>query len=224
MPPRRIPLSLKEADPAFRGYVKILALGAHPDDVELGCGGSIILARKSGVELHAAVMSRCEDEAPKSKADLRAKEFARACEVTGATPHLYGLPDRELPEHRQEIMDILERLQEEVQPDLVFVPFIEDPHQDHSTVAHAAVRTFRRRETLLQYEILRYGGHTFTPSLFIDIEDTLEQKVRALKEYKSQLGTRAYFDEESFRSLARTRGAQSGYEYAEGFVIHKLYW
>jgi len=60
--------------------------------------------------------------------------------------------------------------------------------------------------------------------LFIDIRDTLEAKVRALKEYKSQFKVRAYFDEESFRSLARTRGAQSGYDYAEGFVVYKMFW
>lgn len=209
---------------SFRGYSTILALGAHPDDIELGCGGSFILAGISGVALHAAIMSPCNDEAPPTKPDLRAGEFLRACEVTGAKPHTYSLPNRELPEHRREVMEVLERLQDEVKPDLVFIPFLEDLHQDHETVAKAAVRTFRRNETILQYEIIRYGSHSFTPSLFVDISDVLEVKLAALRCYESQFQKRAYFDEESFRSLARTRGAQSGYAYAEGFVLYKMFW
>jgi len=208
----------------LRGYRQILALGAHPDDVELGCGGSLVLASKAGSEVHAAILSRCEDEAPRGNRDLRAKEFLRACEITGAAPHVYGLPNRELPEHRPEIMDILERLQEEVRPDLVFVPFLEDPHQDHSAVALAAIRTFRRNETILQYEVLRYGSQSFTPTLFIDVTSVLDRKFAALRAYESQFKARAYFDDESFRSLARTRGAQSGYPYAEGFVLYKMFW
>lgn len=209
---------------SFRGYRRILAIGAHPDDIELGCGGALAVAGKSNVELHAAVMSSCKDEAPRNQPDLRVNEFLKACTVTGAKPYVYALPNRELPEHRLEIMAILESLQEKVRPDLVFLPFLEDPHQDHSTVANAAVRTFRRDETLLQYEVLRYGSHSFTPSIFIDITQALEAKLGALRCYESQVRARAYFDEESFRSLARTRGAQSGCAYAEGFVLYRMFW
>ncbi len=212
------------ASESLRGFKRVLALGAHPDDIELGCSGTLILAGKAGAETHAAVMSHCEDEAPSAKADLRMNEFLRACEATGAAPHAYGLPNRELPEHRRDVMGILERLQEDLHPDLVLIPFLEDPHQDHSTVALAAVRNFRRNETILQYEILRYGSHSFTPSLFVDITDVLEGKLAALRCYESQFKARAYFDEESFRSLARTRGAQSGCPYAEGFVVYRMFW
>ena len=215
--------SLRNPGDAFRGYRRVLALGAHPDDVELGCAGTLVLARKAGADIHAAVMSHCEDEAP-SKPDVRIGEFLRACEVTGSKPHSYRLPNRELPEHRREVMDILERLQEDVRPDLVFVPFLEDPHQDHRTVAMAAVRTFRRDETILEYEILRYGSHSFTPSVFVDVTEVLETKLAALRCYDSQFKARPYFDEESFRSLARTRGAQSGYAYSEGFVLYRMFW
>ncbi len=152
------------------------------------------------------------------------QEFLSACEVTGARPHTFSLPNRELPEHRREVMRALEGLQEDVRPDLVLIPFLDDPHQDHATVAQAAIRTFRRNETVLQYEVLRYGSHSFTPSLFIDISGVLEVKLEALRCYGSQFKARAYFDEESFRSLARTRGAQSGYAYAEGFVLYRMFW
>ncbi|OLD54552.1 hypothetical protein AUI46_08150 [archaeon 13_1_40CM_2_52_13] len=221
---RTEPPLAEAAEPALRGYKRVLALGAHPDDVELGCGGTLVLASRVRVEVNAVVLSDCEDEAPKDAKQLRADEFIRACEVTSARPHVFSIPNREFPEHRMQVMEILEELQAELRPDLVFFPFLDDPHQDHSTLGNAAVRTFRSNETLLQYEILRYGSHSFTPSLFIDITTALNQKLDALQCYESQFAHRAYFDIESFRSLARTRGAQSGVPYAEGFVLYKMFW
>ncbi len=203
---------------------RILALGAHPDDIELGCAGSLLKFGSLGSELRAAVFSRCSDETP-DDATLRTREFDEAARLLGVKkPLAHNFPNRRLPEHQFEIMVCMEKLQSEIEPDLVLVPFLDDPHQDHEAVARAAVRTFRRRETVLQYEILRYGSHSFTPSLFIDIGETLNRKIDALRRYRSQFEKRAYFDEESFRSLARTRGAQSGCDYAEGFVIYKMYW
>ncbi len=137
---------------------------------------------------------------------------------------VFDIPNLELPEHRMEVMEILERLQDDISPTLLFVGAPGDPHQDHSTLTYAAIRTFRRHESILEYEILRSGSHTFTPNLFIDISETLETKQRALREYRSQYGLRAYFDEESFQALARTRGAQAGYHFAEGFVAYKTFW
>ncbi len=201
----------------------MLGLGAHPDDLEIGCGGSLAVARSTGAQVHSVVLSRCEDENPDEDRDRREQEFLAASAILGTKPQVFEIPDREFPEHRREIMLILERLQEQLRPDVVFLPSLDDPHQDHNTLAHAVVRTFRRKETLLQYEILRHGSHTFTPTLFVDITETLATKLRALSEYKSQLNTRPYFDEDSFRSLARTRGAQSGCEYAEGFMVQMMY-
>lgn len=212
------------ADSLRLAPTKVLALGAHPDDIELGCGGSVARFGKNGAELHAAIFSRCEDETPEDP-DLRFREYEAAAVTLGVKrARIYDFPNRQLPDHRHAIMLEMEKLQETIQPDLVFLPFADDPHQDHETVAWTAIRTFRRRETLLQFEILRYGSHSFTPSLFIDITDALGLKLAALRQYKSQFARRAYFDEESFCSLARTRGAQSGYDYAEGFVIYKMFW
>ncbi|MGQ0797109.1 MAG: PIG-L deacetylase family protein [Methanobacteriota archaeon] len=212
------------ADSVRLAPTKVLAVGAHPDDIELGCGGSVARFGKNGAEIHAAIFSRCEDETPDDP-DLRFREYQAAAVSLGVKrARIYDFPNRQLPDHRHEIMLEMEKLQDTIRPDLVFVPFTDDPHQDHETVALTAIRTFRRRETLLQFEILRYGSHSFTPSLFIDITETLGMKLAALRQYASQVTRRPYFDEESFRSLARTRGAQSGYDYAEGFVIYKMFW
>ncbi len=204
--------------------MKVLALGAHPDDIELGCGGTLARLAREGAEVHSAIFTRCEDETPEDP-EIRFRECqAAAAALEIKRVRIFDFPNRELPEHRHRIMTELEKLQETIKPDIVFTPFAEDPHQDHETIARAAIRAFRRRETILQFEILRYGSHSFTPSLFIEITETLDTKIAALRLYKSQFARRAYFDEESFRSLARTRGAQSGYEYAEGFVIYKMFW
>lgn len=203
---------------------RLLACGAHPDDIELGCGGSLAKFSQKGTELYAAIFSHCSDETP-GDPDLRMREcIAASLEMGIKRPRIYDFPNRQMPEHRSAIMEEMDKLQEAIEPDMVFVPYLEDPHQDHETIARAAIRTFRRRETILHFEILRYGSHSFTPSLFIDISETIDRKIAALGKYESQLKQRSYFDEESFRSLARTRGAQSGYEYAEGFIIYKMFW
>ncbi len=204
---------------------RVLAVGAHPDDIEMGCGGTLLRMKQSGCALWSIVMSRCEDEAPTGRESLREEESIEASRRLGVDKTLVlRFENRRLPDHQVAMMGQLETVQKEFAPDLVFIPYLEDSHQDHAALAWACVRTFRKRETILQYEILRFGSHTFTPTLFVDITQTVDAKCAVLRSFTSQFERRAYFDEESFRSLARTRGAQSGYDYAEGFVTYKQYW
>lgn len=209
----------------LKNFKNILAIGAHPDDIEVGCGGFLAKCIDSGINICTAIMSKCNNTNPNCQINIREEEYYAATGYLRINKALiYDLPDTELPEHRKEIMSILTNLQEEIHPDLVLIPFLDDPHQDHSTIAHAAIRIFRRHESILQYEILRHGSHTFTPSLFVDISDFISKKLKALEYYRTQIDQKAYFDKESYKSLARTRGAQSGFDYAEGFVVYKLYW
>lgn len=209
----------------MKNFNNLLFIGAHPDDIEVGCGGFIAKCIHDGIDVNTAIMSKCNNTSPDSEQDAREKEYCNATSYLGISKSLiFDLPDTEIPEHRIELMGILTQLQEDINPDLVLIPFIEDPHQDHSTIAQAAVRIFRRHESILQYEILRHGSHTFTPSLFVDISDFIDKKLKVLEFYKTQINQKAYFDKESYKSLARTRGAQSGFDYAEGFVVYKLYW
>jgi LmbE family N-acetylglucosaminyl deacetylase len=208
----------------FKKINKILAVGAHPDDIEMGCGGFIAKSISENIEVYTAILSRCKDEVEGNDPDKRAKEYINSVETLGVTKYyIFDFPNRALPASELQMLDTLAELQVELEPDMVLIPYLEDPHQDHNAVAHAGVRTFRKNETILQFEILRHGSHTFTPTLFVDITEFLDTKLDALKCYKSQFERRPYFDLESFKSLARTRGAQSGYEYAEGFVVHKIF-
>lgn len=210
---------------SLNNHKTILAIGAHTDDIEMGCAGLIARLTDIDANVNIAIMSKCDDQFSEDEKGKLVEECHRSSDILriGKT-YLYDFPNKELPEHRIEIMNNFNNLQKEVQPDLILMPSLNDPHQDHSEVAHCAVRTFRGTETILQYEILRHGSHTFMPTLFVDISKYIDTKVKALCCYKSQMERRAYFDEESFRALARTRGAQSGYNYAEGFVIYKMFW
>lgn len=211
--------------PSFNQFNNILAIGAHPDDIEVGCAGFVAKCIHNGINVTTAIMSKCDNTSQECDKNLREKEYQNATNYLKVnTSLIFDLPDTEFPEHRIELMKILAELQETIKPDLVLIPFLDDPHQDHSTIAHASVRIFRRHESILQYEILRHGSHTFTPSLFVDISDFIDKKLKALEYYKTQINQKAYFDKQSYKSLARTRGAQSGFDYAEGFVVYKLYW
>ncbi len=207
-------------------YKKVLAIGAHPDDIECGCGGFIAQCIENGSEVYLCVMSKCDNQFGEYEKDRLIKECANSANIIRVKTKIdiHNIPNMELPEHRKEIMKILEEKQKEIRPELVLIPFINDPHQDHETVAKASVRTFRSNETILQYEILRHGSHSFTPNLFVDITKHLDKKLDALDCYISQISKRAYFNRECFKGLARTRGAQSGYDYAEGFLIYKMFW
>lgn len=209
----------------YRKFKKILALGAHPDDIEMGCAGLIAKFVDAGAEVYGGIMSKCDDQFTEENKGMLVEECRNAAKVGGINEiFFHDFPNKELPEYRTEIMNVYTNYQKELNPDLVLIPFLDDPHQDHSAVAYSAIRTFRGTEAILQYEILRHGSYTFTPTLFVDISKYLEKKLKVLNCYKSQIKHRSYFDQESFKALARTRGAQSGYDYAEGFVIYKIFW
>ncbi|UCH88152.1 MAG: PIG-L family deacetylase [Thermoplasmata archaeon] len=204
---------------------RVIALGAHPDDIELGCGGFLSKLKSKKAETWYVAMSKCNNQFSEDEKDTLVKEQACAAEVLGLQNcTIHDFPNKELPEYRREIMDIFNELQGKLNPTIVLIPHIKDPHQDHSTVGYCAIRTFRSGETILQYEILRHGSATFTPNLYINITDFIDTKIKAIQCYASQKVKRKFFDEDSYRALARTRGTQCGYEYAEGFEIYRMYW
>ena len=125
-------------------------------------------------------------------------------------------------EHRQEILDILVRLNTQISPDLVFLPLPDDLHQDHSTVAAEGMRAFKGT-TIYAYEI-PWNNMVFRTSAFVSLSEAqLERKVCALSHYESQRD-RPYMSEEFTRSQARTRGVQIGVTFAEAFdVVRAVY-
>jgi len=217
----------------FSRKFKILAIGAHPDDCELGCGGFLAKCIDQGHEVHYAVLSPCRknkvtDHPPETRVN-EAKEATLVLGIKKENVTFLDFEDTMLPIHAHEIRVALDKIRAETLPELILCPSLKDTHQDHATVGIETLRTFRSGEFIFAYEVLRHGSYLFDPNLFVDITEYMDTKLRALMCYKTQLG-RSYFTPKSFRALAATRGAQAGYgykpetyQYAEAFEIVKMY-
>jgi len=211
--------------------MKVLAIGAHPDDIEAGCGGFIAKCINLGSTVYYIILSPCKKNTglnhPEDTLVREAFEAASKLGVRRENITIYNFENTLLPLHAHEIRRCLERKQEEIKPDLVLCPFLEDPHQDHETVGKETIRVFRSGEVIISYEIIRHGSYTFNPNLFVDITDYINKKLEALSCFKSQLA-RPYFNIEVFKALAKTRAAQAGFDhsheaFAEGFNIVKMF-
>lgn len=204
-----------------RAPLKILCLGSHSDDIEIGCGGAILrlLSSNSNLEVTWVVFSsnkEREQEARKS-----AELFLKHAKSREIIVHAYR--DGFFPFDGAQIKDSFEGLKR-VSPDLIFTHRRNDAHQDHRMVAELTWNTFRNH-LVLEYEIPKYDGDLGNPNLFVPLETEIyEQKVRYLMEVFGSQRNKHWFEEETFLSLMRLRGmecnAPSGY--AEGFYSRKL--
>lgn len=201
--------------------LQILCLGCHSDDIEIGCGGTILrlAAQYADCAIHWVVFSATgvrEQEARKA-ADLFAGSRLQA-------PVFKSFPDGFLPYVGGEVKAVFEELKKSISPDLIFTQNGRDAHQDHRLVAELTWNTFRDH-FILEYEIPKYDGDLGRPSVFVPLEQELYQKKveSIVNTFQSQQGKR-WFEKETFLSLMRLRGmecnAPSGY--AEAFYCRKL--
>lgn len=206
-------------------FKRILVLAPHTDDGEFGCGGAINKFLTEGKDVYYAAFSTADKSVPAGfPRDILKKEVTRATAELGIPAGnllVYDFSVRELPAFRQEILDILINLKKEIKPDLVMLPTLKDLHQDHHAVAMEGVRAYKD-VTLLGYEA-PWNNLVFRAGCFVTLsESNLRCKLRALACYASQ-AHRPYADSEFIRSLARTRGVQSGGLYAEAFETIRLF-
>lgn len=197
----------------------ILILAPHTDDGEFGCGGTIARFVSEGYDVRYVAFSAAEKSVgPQHPSDILRKEVLKATAVLGVPADhvkVCNFEVRDFPAHRQEILEVMVQLNAEVNPDMVFLPSTADTHQDHQTVAAEGFRAFKRT-TMLGYE-LPWNNLNFTTNVFVPLSPaTLERKIQALAEYKSQIG-RSYATGDFVRHLASVRGTQIGTEYAEAF-------
>ncbi len=203
---------------------RALILAPHPDDGELGCGGTISRFLEEGVDVYTIVFSRCLASLPEgSRADTRADEARAAIGRLGMEPdhlHVLDYPVRHFDQCRQEILDELIRFKNDIDPDVVFLPCPQDMHQDHVVIATEGIRACKH-STVLAYE-LPWNNLTFATSCFIALGPRhLERKLDAMSCYVSQQH-RPYADPDFIRGLARTRGVESGHTFAEAFQTIRL--
>lgn len=202
----------------------ILAIGAHPDDVELGLGASLHRFTESAVHVRVVILSSAAQSLPvglKEQDILRESRNSLAnLGVSGGNIDNYDFPVRRFTSHRQEILELLFSLDQKYEPDLVFCPSLSDTHQDHEVVARESERAFRKR-SILGYE-LPWNNRGFVPTVSISVsQKDLESKERALACYSSQRAKR-YFEPGILSSLARLRASVAGVEFAESFDVIRM--
>jgi LmbE family N-acetylglucosaminyl deacetylase len=202
--------------------LQILCIGAHSDDIEIGCGGTILQLSEQypSCVFHWLVMSAI---------GVRSVEAQRAVALFTASTSVRGIvlksfPDGFMPFVGAEVKAVLEDLKQSVTPDLILTPRRKDAHQDHRLVGELTWNTFRDH-MILEYEIPKYDGDLGQPSVFVPLgAEQYQKKVRYLMEAFPSQHSKRWFQPETFLALMRLRGmecnAPSGY--AEAFYCRKL--
>lgn len=212
-----MPLNLR---PGAGGALNVLCLGAHSDDLEIGCGGTILEMgeRFPGTSFHWVVFSAM------GVREAEAKHAARLFAGSGLRgPMLKTFPDGFMPYAGSEIKTAFEELKA-VNPDLIFTHRCEDAHQDHRLLAELTWNTFRDH-LILEYEIPKYDGDLGRPNLFVPLRsETCQTKVRHIVDAFPSQHAKRWFEESTFLSLMRLRGMEcnSPSGYAEAFYCRKL--
>ncbi|NQF12724.1 bacillithiol biosynthesis deacetylase BshB1 [Brevibacillus sp. HB1.3] len=216
----------------------ILAIGAHPDDVEIGAAGSLILAAKEGKRVGILDLTYAELSS-NGTVERRQQEAAAADQVMGvAARYNFGLPDRGLEAVRESAIERVVKLIRETRPAIVLAPYYADRHPDHESVSrivreavfNAGIRKYLPEPSLPAYRpsqfLYYFINSTVTPQVVVDITGVYSQKMEALRCYRSQFEleegsvqtplTNGYLESVEYRE--RLFGQQAGVAYAEGFV------
>lgn len=203
------------------GELNVLCLGAHSDDIEIGCGGTLSHLKMAypRVKFHWVVFSAsgCRGQEAAKSAEL----FTAGCEKELL---LKEYQDGYLPYNGPDIKDFFENLKAQVSPHVIFTHWQSDAHQDHRLVSELTWNTFRNH-FILEYEIPKYDGDIGRPNVFVPLTQPLpEQKVNCLLEVFESQRAKPWFNRELFMGLMRIRGMESNSPsgYAEAFHCRKL--
>ena len=194
--------------------LKILCLGAHPDDIEYGVGGTLLLLKEK-YDINMLIMTCGEIGAP---ASIRKKEQMCSSEILNSKIYWGGSKDTKITVDRITITKI-EVVIKKIKPDIIFVNYYNDTHQDHRNASFATLTASRYVRNVLLYEVPT--SIDFTPNIFMNIEKVINNKMELLRTHKSQVNaTRIPHLNilESVKSCAVFRGFQNRVKYAEGFL------
>ena len=196
--------------------MKILAIGSHPDDIEIGCGGTLALLGDAGCEINLFIMT---DGGESRVVSLRKKEQKCSAEILGAANIRYAsLPDTNIHLSFRKAVDLIEVELRRVEPDYIFTHHKIDTHQDHRTVYEATVSACRRRPNILCYESL--STEEFYPNVLVDISDFIDKKIESVSAHVLQ--NERLKLEEFVRAKSKLLSYRINSEYVEGFVSRNL--
>jgi LmbE family N-acetylglucosaminyl deacetylase len=204
---------------SLTGVRSVVLLGAHPDDVEIACGGTMLAlaAANPGLTVRYVLLSGTADR--QAEARLAATAFLPGAAIDF---QLHDLVDGRLPEDWGRVKGLLHAAADDSRPDLVVSPWIGDAHQDHRLVGEL-VATVWRGVFALQYEIPKWDGDLGRPNVYVPLTpDRAHRKVELLDKHYPSQRARGWWDEEVFLGLARLRGVECGARYAEAFHCGKV--
>lgn len=197
---------------------KILVLGAHPDDIEIACGGSLAKLRDAGHTIVGLIVSGGECGGNSSS---RRREAMKGAEFLGINKvEIMDFPDTKLDNFVLEISKEIETVVNELKPDIVFTHSIHDIHQDHRAVHYATLRACRNLSTILCYESPSITQH-FRPDVFVNIEQYIDIKIESIRKHEDQ-NKKRYVQPEQVYGKAIFRGTQAKLEKAEGFEAIRI--
>ena len=192
----------------------VLAVGAHPDDVEIGAGGTLLAHRERGDTVSVLTLSQGSRGGVQS---ARAAESRRAAQVLGATLFLEDMRDTRISEGDPTIAAI-SRIIEEVRPVIVYTHSMHDVHQDHRNTYRAAMVAVRGVAGVYCFQSPS-ATVDFRPTRFVTIDDHLQRKLAAIEAFSSQVEIRAYLEPDMIQSTARYWSRFSACRYAEAFEV-----
>jgi LmbE family N-acetylglucosaminyl deacetylase len=202
--------------------LRILCLGAHSDDIEIGCGGTILrlLAEHPGSSVHWVVFSATSDRELEARAS--AGDFLR--DAGDSTVLVRGFRESFFPAVWVEIKEFFEKVRRSVEPNVVFCHHRADMHQDHRTIAELTWNTFRNH-LVLEYEIPKFEGDLGSPNLFVPLTRAVaDRKVELLLKHFASQAQRSWFRADTFHGLMSIRGIEcvAAEGRAEAFHARKL--
>ena len=202
--------------------LKALFLGAHSDDIELGCGGTILSLLEQGQELEVCWVVFAATPARRLEAERSAEMFLRRAVKKEIV--VRDFKESFFPYIGSEIKACFEELKRTISPDVVFTHFRDDLHQDHRLISELTWNTFRDH-LILEYEIVKYDGGLGSPNVFVHLsEEVCAKKMKYLMESFQSQRSHQWFTEETFRAILRLRGVESNAPetFAEAFYCRKI--
>ncbi len=214
-----LPLHLG-SDP--KAPLRLLCLGAHSDDIEIGCGATILTLLASRPEVHCTWVVFSSGGPREAEARSSAAEFLKAAHRSDVIVKQFR--NGYFPFEGAAIKDFFEQLKAQVNPDLIFTHYRDDRHQDHRVVSDLTWNTYRNH-VVLEYEIPKYDGDLGQPNLFVPVAETAyREKLRILRDVFGSQRDKHWFDDATFLGLMRLRGMESCATslHAEAFYARKL--
>lgn len=209
--------------------MRILAVGAHLDDIELSCGGVLARAVKNGYQVKMLVMTHSAytnfDGTVLRTKEEALREGIAAAERLGIKDLQILNFDTKRVSHGAESVEAIDKAISAFKPAYIFTHWVHDTHQDHRNTALATLSAARYQNNILMYEPFPPSGRSyaaFRPQVYVDITDTLEDKINSMKEHRSQYNKYGEDWVEAIIGRARMRGFESGYKYAEVFELARM--